>query len=154
MIRPNDVMVFLGLAAGAVLLPACTSNDMQPARDAEVPTLIPQAKIGPLVAEALCEVRERCGIGEYGSVQACVSATVIDAADDIDAEDCQDGALSTPLELCLAALRDESCSFDLDPGSLAACDEDVVCIQPAWGTSHDGAAHEDSDDNLDSYSSE
>jgi hypothetical protein len=135
MFRTDLIHLVLAAAAGAGIA-ACAGADAPPAGGAEAPVIVAQDEIGARVAAAICDVHARCdrvgSAGKHPSVEVCVRDTAVQTADDIDAEDCQEGAVESKLDACLEALRAESCSSELDPGSLAACDEDLVCLQPGW----------------------
>ena len=126
-------MVWMAFVVGAA---ACTRVEKIDAEEPEA-TIMAQKLIGGLVANALCAREERCGnIGPghtYTSAEQCVTTRATDAADDVDAEDCIDGARVPELESCLARIRGADCGLEVDPADFVACDENVMCIEPDWG---------------------
>jgi hypothetical protein len=113
---------------------ACTTEYLPPPSNGEL-AVVPQHEIGPLVAGALCELEQQCGGDDFASVEACTSATAVNVADAVDAEDCQDGAWLSRIASCLDAISRQSCGAEVDPGLIAACNEDLMCLQPTSGTS-------------------
>ena len=130
------------------LVTASTFAGCTPTYEPQPPDLqiVSQRKIGGTVSTALCELEDRCGrIGpghEHATVASCAVAHARDAGDDVDAEDCQDGAWQSRLEECVSAILVASCSDEaVDPGSLLACDEDRMCLQSDADASVSATSH-------------
>jgi hypothetical protein len=132
-------MTRLGLFSSVIALAAvaCAAVDQPEQRSAERPS-VSQHELASLVSRAICELQEQCGASDFASVSECVAGTSTRVGDDVDAEDCQDGAWQSRIDACLVAIRAQPCPGAVDPGQLAACDEDRMCLQPEWGSPSPG----------------
>jgi hypothetical protein len=95
---------------------------------------VSQREVGARVSRSLCEHDQQCGrVGPgstFESVDACAAATSAQVADDVDANDCQDGAWISRVEACENAISAAGCDGEVDPSLIAACNEDRMCLQP------------------------
>jgi hypothetical protein len=137
-------------AAGLFALAACTTEYLpQPINE---PPAISRQDVGQLVTLAVCEHEQQCGrIGPdqaFASVEACAVATRDDTADAVDAEDCQDGAWASRVAACQQAISRASCDAQVDPSLLAACNEDLLCLQPRNGGTPPGTTPTDDLDGM------
>jgi hypothetical protein len=113
-------------------VPPATPQEPPSAPQGQQGRMPPGAQPAAQIAEARCELEQRCGrIGpgqRYESREACLSAVRSEWQEDLHAYECPAGFNAGELNECLAEIRTEDCESPIQRlGSFVACRASDIC---------------------------